>query len=166
MSFSTRLRELRLEHNFTQKELSQHLSLSPNIICEWEKGRCSPSIESLKTLSSLFECSIDYLVDNSDDLGVISISSQAKNVVELSPDGKELIEMFDGLEKEYRAQILEYVRFIAQRRDVARFGDSISTFSRRDQRREERPAAFRFNPYIFAPLAAHTARNVLERKAR
>lgn len=62
MSFPQILKEMRLEKGFTQKQLAQLLNLSSNIVCEWEKGRCEPSIDTLKRLSTLFDCSIDYLV--------------------------------------------------------------------------------------------------------
>lgn len=115
MNFSTRLHELRQEKNLTQKELAAYVGLSANSICEWEKGRCQPGIEQLIALSSLFECSIDYLVGTADDFGVINFT---KEPAELTPDGKELIEIFNALEKEYRAQILEYARYFAQRRGI------------------------------------------------
>ena len=108
------LRELRLEKGLTQRQLAHQLSLSPNIVCEWEKGRCSPSIEALKKLSAIFECSIDFLVGNSDDFGNITINQEKKSA-ELSPDGQELLEIFNSLEREHRAQILEYARYFAQR---------------------------------------------------
>lgn len=92
MSFSNRLRELRLENNFTQKELASRLGLSSNIICEWEKGRCSPSIESLKILSTLFECSIDYLLGVSDDFGNITVYQTTDNLHSLSADEQRLID--------------------------------------------------------------------------
>jgi transcriptional regulator with XRE-family HTH domain len=114
MDLTHNLRELRIENGFTQRELAQQLNLSPNIICEWEKGRCSPGIEALKKLSSIFECSIDFLVGNSDDLGNIVINTE-KQTAELSPDGQELLEIFNSLEREHRAQILEYARYFAQR---------------------------------------------------
>ena len=75
MDFSMRLKELRTEKGYTQRELATLLSLSPNSICEWEKGRCQPSIECLKTLCELLECSSDYLLGQSDDFGNITISA-------------------------------------------------------------------------------------------
>ena len=37
MDFTTRLKELRTEKGFTQKDLAKKLNLTPNSICEWEK---------------------------------------------------------------------------------------------------------------------------------
>ena len=113
MQYSVRLKDLRLEKKLTQKELALLLNLTSNSICEWEKGRSSPGIESLKKLSEIFECSIDYLVGNSDDFGVISIKNEIS--AERTPDGKELIDIFNSLDSDYQAQILEYARYFASR---------------------------------------------------
>lgn len=97
MGFSNRLKELRTEEGFTQRELAMQLGLTPNSICEWEKGRCEPGIEQLKKLSALFECSIDYLTENSDDFGIISIKKE-NPVPALSPDEMDLIKDYRALE--------------------------------------------------------------------
>lgn len=57
-----KLRELRTKKKLTQKELSEKLGLSKNAVCEYEKGRAEPSIETLIKLSRIFEVSLDYLV--------------------------------------------------------------------------------------------------------
>ena len=41
--------------------------LSKNSICEYEKGRSEPNIDTLVKLSEIFDCSIDYLVGKTDD---------------------------------------------------------------------------------------------------
>ena len=69
--FSQILKNLRSEKGLSQRELSSQLGLSANCICEYEKGRSEPNLDTLKKLSSIFECSIDYLVGNSDDFGVV-----------------------------------------------------------------------------------------------
>lgn len=101
--FSTRLKELRKEKNYTQKELAARLNLSSNSICEWEKGRCEPSIDILKQLSLIFNVSVDYIIGVSEDDGFISFnasnefSSEERQLVEdyraLSPALKEMIQL-------------------------------------------------------------------------
>ena len=97
MSFSQRLKELRAENGLTQRELAAKLNQSPNSICEWEKERCEPSIESLKKLSALFSCSIDYLTGNSDDFGTVNIPVKEKSADVLSTDERKLIETYRKL---------------------------------------------------------------------
>lgn len=117
--FCTRLKDLRTEKELTQKALASQLGLTPNCICEWEKGRAEPNLDVLKKLSQLFDCSIDYLVGNTDDFGVIAINEKT---AELSPDGQELLDMFSALDADYKAQILEYTRYFYERTKGANYG--------------------------------------------
>ena len=117
--FCTRLKDLRTEKELTQKALASQLGLTPNCICEWEKGRAEPNLDVLKKLSQLFDCSIDYLVGNTDDFGVIAINEKT---AKLSPDGQELLDIFNSLDVEYKSQILEYARYFAERTKVGKNG--------------------------------------------
>ena len=115
MNYSERIKDLRLEKDLTQKALASLLNLTPNSICEWEKGRCAPGIDHLKNLSKIFEVSVDYIIGNADDYGVLPIHE--KNV-ELTPDVKELVDLYHLLSSANRLQVLEYARFMAEREHV------------------------------------------------
>lgn len=115
MDFCLRLKELRTEKGYTQRELATLLSLSPNSICEWEKGRCQPSIECLKKLSALLECSIDYLLGQSDDFGNISIQ---ENAPALTTEEQQLLNDFRTLPRPERAQATEYIHYLADKRGI------------------------------------------------
>lgn len=106
------LRELRIEQGLTQKELARQLSLSANIICEWEKGRCLPSIESLKKLSSIFECSIDFLVGNSDDFGNITV--QSAPIAPLPNDEQALLDAFRKLPDDLKHRATAYMNKLVE----------------------------------------------------
>ena len=115
MGFSERLKELRTEKNYTQKELATMLSLSPNCICEWEKGRSEPSIDTLKKISSIFECSIDFLTGNTDELGVLPINPSFFSD-ENTTEEKELLKDFRSLPRQEKAQATAYVHYLAEKR--------------------------------------------------
>ena len=95
MNFSNRLKLLRKEQNITQKMLSSVLNLSANCICEWEKGRSEPNIETLTKLSDYFGVSTDYLLGREDDFGNIVINSPAAPV--LTEEEKRLLTAFRKL---------------------------------------------------------------------
>ena len=59
-----KIKNLRLERGWTQEELGKILNVQKAAISKYENGIASPSIEILKTLSSVFGVSIDYLLDN------------------------------------------------------------------------------------------------------
>ncbi len=81
MGLMINLKELRTEKGFTQRELANKLNLSANVVCEWEKGRCEPSIDTLKKLASIFDCSIDFLVNNSDSPQSIILSETERELI-------------------------------------------------------------------------------------
>ena len=61
-----KIKNFRLDRNLTQKQLAEILLLTPNNICEWEKGRSYPSFEVLIKLADLMEVSTDYLLGRED----------------------------------------------------------------------------------------------------
>ena len=101
--FSVILKTLRIEKGYSQKELSQQLGLSANCICEYEKGRSEPNMETLKKLSLIFECSIDYLVGHSDDFGNVQNASESS----LSKDETDLLFLFRQLPDTRKKTILD-----------------------------------------------------------
>lgn len=57
-----KLQSLRTQHNYSQKQVSELLHVSPSIISGYETGERTPSTESLLALSYLYHCSTDYLL--------------------------------------------------------------------------------------------------------
>ena len=53
----------RNELNMTQSALAEIIGVDIMTVSRWERGKQEPSIETLKKLSTLFNCSIDYLVN-------------------------------------------------------------------------------------------------------
>lgn len=53
----------RNELNMTQSALAEIMGVDIMTVSRWERGKQEPSIETLKKLSTLFNCSIDYLVN-------------------------------------------------------------------------------------------------------
>ncbi|MBQ7643189.1 MAG: helix-turn-helix transcriptional regulator [Clostridia bacterium] len=102
-----RLKELRTDKGLTQKQLAEKLILSKNIICEYEKGRSEPNIDTLIKLADLFDCSIDYLVGRTDDFGVVNVGHS------LGKDEIDLLENFRALSpkaKEYLSSSAIFLR--------------------------------------------------------
>jgi transcriptional regulator with XRE-family HTH domain len=57
-----RLRELRLEHGLSQKELGEKLGFCNQSISFWETGQREPDLDSLVRISKYFEVSSDFLL--------------------------------------------------------------------------------------------------------
>ncbi len=57
-----KLKNLRIKHRYSQKQVAEILELSPSIISSYEKGERTPSVEVMLALSYLYRCSVDYLL--------------------------------------------------------------------------------------------------------
>ena len=68
MNFSDKLKELRLKNNETQQELASKLNISFQSISKWEKGLNLPSIELMKELAKHYDVSLDYLLENKEEV--------------------------------------------------------------------------------------------------
>ncbi len=60
--FCERLKTLRIEHGFSQKELANRIQVSDGTICFWENGTNEPKLSYIKKLAILFDVSSDYLI--------------------------------------------------------------------------------------------------------
>ena len=61
-----RLKELRIEHGLTQKELADKIGQAQSAITYWEKNEQEPVISSFKKLCDFFDVSADYLLGRKD----------------------------------------------------------------------------------------------------
>lgn len=58
----TKLKDLREQYHYSQKEVANRLNISPSIVSGYETGERTPSTEILLKISSLYQCSTDYLL--------------------------------------------------------------------------------------------------------
>lgn len=88
-----RLRELRLQHNLTQKELADRVKVTPKAISFYELGQREPSNELLSKFAKLFGVSVDYLLGRDDIKKEDNrISILARNASNLTEDQIKLVE--------------------------------------------------------------------------
>lgn len=60
--FRERLKELRKSANLSQKQLADILKTNNSSLCDWERGRSEPCLETLVNMAMFFNVSIDYLL--------------------------------------------------------------------------------------------------------
>ena len=107
-----RLKELRTNHEYTQAFLSKELKIGQSTIASYENGTREPHISILIAYADYFQCSVDWLIGREDDFG--NIVTANRETTAITVDAKELLDIFNSLEREHRAQILEYARYFAQ----------------------------------------------------
>lgn len=64
MELGNKIMELRKMNNLSQEELAEKIGVARQTISKWELGETSPDIKQAKTLSKLFNISLDELVNN------------------------------------------------------------------------------------------------------
>lgn len=74
MTLGEKIYKLRREKNYTQEQLADLLKVTRQAISRWESDITLPETDKLKELSKIFDCSIDYLLDES-----ISINNDKEN---------------------------------------------------------------------------------------
>lgn len=53
---------LRKNQGFSQEKLAKKLGVKTNTICQYETGKRSPNIETLKKIAEVLGCSVDELI--------------------------------------------------------------------------------------------------------
>lgn len=69
MALGEKLSKLRKENNYTQEQLADVLGVSRQAISKWESGITYPETDKLIRISELFDCSLDYLLRDTEETG-------------------------------------------------------------------------------------------------
>ena len=68
MTLGEKLKEARKQAGLSQEQLSGKLGVSRSAVAKWETDKGIPDVDNLKVLSQLLGVSIDYLLDDGEDL--------------------------------------------------------------------------------------------------
>jgi len=122
MSVNERLRERRQTAGIEIKETALRLGTSYQYIWRLEEGINSPPAWPLIAgLAKLYDCSADYLLGLTDDPRPNANSP-------LSTEGRELLELVEGLSTRTRRQLLSMVQALAEEEAAWRSYDVGATF--------------------------------------
>lgn len=104
MAFHTRLRDLREDHDMTQKKLAEILNLSPRMISYFESGEHFPRDEQiLFQLADLFQVSTDYLLGYESQKPNVKARKAAVKLLSLPENAQNsAIEYIDFLSIKYK----------------------------------------------------------------
>ena len=93
MNIGNKIKELRTEHNLTQKELAAAIKVSNGCIAMIETGKNDPTANTLLKYADFFQCSTDYLLGREDNRGVSHVYPQTDKLDSLSADEQKLIDL-------------------------------------------------------------------------
>lgn len=68
MTLGEKFKDLRKKINISQEELAEKIGVSRQTVTKWENDLGLPDIENLKNIASLFNISVDELLDYKKDL--------------------------------------------------------------------------------------------------
>ena len=68
MTLGEKIKEARKKAGLSQEQLASKLNISRSAVAKWETDKGIPDIENLKAISQLLNVSIDYLLDNEQEL--------------------------------------------------------------------------------------------------
>lgn len=104
-----KIRELRIENGFTQRELAEKIKTNSKNIWVWEKGVAEPPIDILIQLADIFNVTVDYLIGNSDDF-VSSIDRKPRTAAPmgetLTKEESDLLTFFRGMDNVCKEAIM------------------------------------------------------------
>lgn len=86
MKLEQRIKELRTQHRLTLKDLSESTGLSVSYLSDIERGRTTPSLNTLEALSVAFDISVADLLSGVDFAGEKTIAALPAGLQELLQD--------------------------------------------------------------------------------
>lgn len=100
------LKKLREDFEMSQEALAQRLNVSPSTIGMYETNKRQPNYETLLKISSIFNCSIDYLLGKTDEKN--SKSDFSSDLLRIGLDMKN----YNPPTEEQKKQIEDFAKFV------------------------------------------------------
>jgi transcriptional regulator with XRE-family HTH domain len=88
VDIGSRIRKLRKEKDWTQKELGNRTGIDYRNVTKYETGSIKPSVKALKRFADAFEISVDELIHDANEISP-----------EILIQDKELLRQFRDIEK-------------------------------------------------------------------
>lgn len=68
MLFSKKLKQLRIQNDYSQEQLAELLNVSRQAISKWESDNGMPDIENIKAIANLFDVTLDSLLSDEEKI--------------------------------------------------------------------------------------------------
>ena len=110
MSFSEKLKTLRLENHMTQDYVAKRINVARSTIAGYETKNRQPSHEKLTAFANLFHVSVDYLLDD-DETIVLSLSQSGTSSI----DDQELLSKYHNLSSRSKEDLFTSLQLLELR---------------------------------------------------
>lgn len=101
MIYGKRLKELREERGISMMALAKAIGVSDTAVCKWENQDSEPKLSYIIKLADYFNCTADFLIGRSDDLGGYIEQSQ------LSSNETQILSAFQSLSPQMKDVALD-----------------------------------------------------------
>lgn len=108
--FWERFDELCSKNNIAPNAVAKIIGVSNATSTKW-KGGSIPNGETLIKIADYFECSIDYLLDRTDEPGIAKCKISGD--ISLTEEEREVLTLMDTLNQEGIKQLVKHTRYIA-----------------------------------------------------
>ena len=115
-----RLREIRLEHNLTQRNIADVLGVDRTTYTYYENGVTTPSPDTLYRLSRIYNVTIGYLMGVEENTvgayvsgGRVRLSAYRDPLASLGKDEKELLMCYRLLQPQEKQKVLDLLHNMA-----------------------------------------------------
>ena len=102
-----KIKDLRLEHGFSQRAVAEQIQSSQKAIALWEAEKAEPTAHFIIALADCFGCSTDYLLGRSDDFGNVNVESS------LTEEERALLLCFRRLNRENKSKLSDYGAYLS-----------------------------------------------------
>lgn len=111
MTLGEKLKEIRKRFGLSQEELAEMLNVSRQAITKWENDVGIPDVRNLQELSKTFNITVDYLLNNENQLPALSM----RKVLDKNKY-KNKISSYSQILKEYYAEPYEVYNLVRRKR--------------------------------------------------
>ena len=107
-----RLKIARKNANYTQSDIAEYLNVIRQTYSAYETGRSKPDSETLNNLAKIYDVSVDWLLNNTDN----PLPPDKKdNSIPYSKTDKSFYKCYESLSEESRKEIENYMNYLVQK---------------------------------------------------
>lgn len=111
MTLGQKLKEIRKKFGLSQEQLAEIMNVSRQAITKWENDRGTPDVSNLQELSKIFGITVDYLLNNENQLPALSM----RKVLDRDKY-KNKISSYSMILKEYYAEPYEVYNLVRRKK--------------------------------------------------
>lgn len=114
-----KLKSLRVEHKFTQKEIAELLNISKTGYASWEQGLSEPNSQYLIRLANIYKCSVDYILDLENEDFTIEYNNSLSSI---TSEEVEILDLYRSLNDDGKEIAKHYLENLQEINAIKKFG--------------------------------------------